>query len=319
MSGVWIFAENREQSLELLNIGGELASQIGTKLVNIILGDNGQAQDYIDYGADEVWLLPALGPDQTLLAYAPVIADEAKQEDPDIFLVAGTLRGKELAAIIASSLDTGLASDCTFLKLGADNKLEMERLIFGGAGIQKVVCSTRPQMATIPARTFEPAEMKAGREGIKRELPTPPLSPLKLLARQNRVRESGDIREAQAVVAVGRGIEKKEDIDMIRELADILGGEIGCTRPITEEKHWLPEDLCIGISALEVKPQLYIGIGVSGQIQHVAGFRDARIVCAINKDENAPIFEASDYGIVGDLYEVIPRLLAELKKSGRAN
>jgi electron transfer flavoprotein alpha subunit len=318
MAGVWALAENREQSLELLNIGRELASKLGVKLVSLILHDHSQAQDHIDYGADEVLLLPALVADQTLEAYVSVIVDEAKQEDPDIFLVAGTLRAKEMATRIASRLDTGLCSDCTSLKLDDEGKtLEMERLVFGGAGIQKVVCLTRPQMATIPVRTFEPAEKKGGREGMVRELSAPLLSTIKVLKRKAKVHESGDIREAGVVVAVGRGIEKKEDIEMIRELAGLLGGEIGCTRPISEEMHWLPEELCIGISAIEVKPQLYIGVGVSGQIQHVIGFRDARVVCAINNDENSPIFEVSDYGIVGNLYEVVPRLIEELKKSVR--
>ncbi len=316
MAGVWVLAESYEQSLELLNIGGELTAKMGTKLVSLIMNDHIHAQDHLDYGADEVLLLPALAQDQTLDAYVSVIVDEAKKEDPDIFLIAGTLKAKEMAARIASGLDTGLCSDCTTLKLDDDGQtLEMERLVFGGAGIQKVVCLTRPQMATIPVRTFEPAAKKGGREGAVRELTAPLLSTLKVLNRKAKERASGDIREAGVVVAVGRGIEKKEDIEMVRELAELLGGEIGCTRPISEEMHWLPEELCIGISAIEVKPQLYLGVGVSGQVQHLVGFRDAKIVCAINNDENSPIFEASDYGIVGDLYEVVPRLIEELKKT----
>lgn len=316
MADVWVLGENRQQSLELLNIGRKLASKMGAKLVSLIVNDHSQAQDHIEYGADEVLLLPALAADQTLEAYVSLIADEAKKEDPEIFLVAGTLRVKEMAIRIASCLDTGLCSDCTSLKLDDEGqKLEMERLIFGGAAIQKVVCLTRPQMATIPVRTFEPAEKQLGREGMVRELSAPPLYITKLLKRKTKVRESGDIREAGAVVAVGRGIEKKEDIEMIRELAELLGAEVGCTRPISDEMHWLPEERCIGISAIEIKPQLYIGIGISGQIQHVIGFQDARLVCSINKDENSPIFEVSDYGIVGDLYKVVPLLIEELKKT----
>jgi electron transfer flavoprotein alpha subunit len=150
-----------------------------------------------------------------------------------------------------------------------------------------------------------------------RELPAPPLSVIRVLERKARVRESKDIRDAQVVVAVGRGVEKKEDIEMIRKLAEVLGGEIGCTRPISEELHWLSEEVCIGISAIQIKPQFYIGVGVSGQIQHVVGFKDAKVVCAINRDENAPIFEVSNYGIVGDLYDVVPRLIEALKETAR--
>ena len=107
---------------------------------------------------------------------------------------------------------------------------------------------------------------------------------------------------------------KRQDINIARQLADLVGGEIGCTRPISEELHWLPDDLCIGLSGVQVKPDLYIGLGVSGQIQHVTGIRSARVICAVNKDENAPIFQAADLGIVGDLYDVTPKLIEELLK-----
>jgi len=318
MAGVWVLAENQEQGLELLTIGRELASKLGTKLVSIIIQNHSQAQECIDCGADEVLLLPALAADQALDTYVPVIVDEAGKEDPDIFLVAGTSGAREMATRIASRLDAGLCSDCTSLELDDEaGTLAIERLIFGGAGIQKVVCLTRPQMATIPARTFPPAQKQGRREGLIRELPAPPLSAIKVLERKTRVRESKDIRDAQVVVAVGRGVEKKEDIEMIRKLAEVLGGEIGCTRPISEELHWLPEEICIGISAIQIKPQFYIGVGVSGQIQHVVGFKDAKVVCAINRDENAPIFEVSNYGIVGDLYDVVPRLIEALKETAR--
>jgi electron transfer flavoprotein alpha subunit len=110
-------------------------------------------------------------------------------------------------------------------------------------------------------------------------------------------------------------MEKEEDINIARQLAELVGGEVGCTRPISEELHWLPDDLCIGLSGVQVKPDLYVGLGVSGQIQHVTGIRGARVICAVNKDENAPIFQAADLGIIGDLREVMPRLIEELKKA----
>ena len=127
-------------------------------------------------------------------------------------------------------------------------------------------------------------------------------------------REAKDLSESRVVVCVGRGIEKKEDLAMARELAEVLGGAIGCTRPIAEEFHWLPEELCIGLSGAQVKPDLYLGIGVSGQVQHLTGIRSTKVIAAVNKDENAPIFKAADLGIIGDLYEVIPKLISELKK-----
>lgn len=316
MAGVWILAENRGQTLELLNIGRDLASKTGTKLAAFLWQDRELAPDYISHGADEVLLLPSLPEDQSLDAYIPVIAEEAQKEDPDIFLVAATMRGKEMAARIATRLNTGLCSDCIALNLNDESKiLEMERLAFGGAAVQKVTCPTRPVMATIPLRTFEPATEQGGREGQLKEFPSPPPSPVKVLERKPKEREAKDIAEASVVVCVGRGIEKEEDMALARELADVLGGEIGCTRPISEEMHWLPEELCIGLSGVHVKPELYIGLGVSGQVQHVTGIRDAKVICAINKDKNAPIFDAADYGVIGDLYDVVPKLIEEFKKA----
>ena len=316
MAGVWILAENRGQTLELLNIGRDLASKMGTNLTAFLWQDRELAEEYISHGADEVMLLPSLPEDQSLDAYIPVIAEEAQKEDPDIFLLAATMRGKEMAARIATRLNTGLCSDCISLNLDENGKtLEMERLAFGGAAVQKVICPTRPVMMTIPPRTFEPAEKQDGRKGEIKDLPSPPPSPVKVLERKPKEREAKDIAEASVVVCVGRGIEKEEDMALARELADVLGGEIGCTRPISEEMHWLPEELCIGLSGVHVKPELYIGLGVSGQVQHVTGIRDAKVICAINKDKNAPIFDAADYGVIGDLYDVVPKLIEEFKKA----
>lgn len=315
MAGIWIIADNREQTLELLTIGRELATTMGTKLAALLLQDHKSADDYISHGADEILLLPPLPDDQPPDVYMPVIADEAQKEDPDIILIAATLRGKQMAARLATRLNTGLCSECIALNLGEDGKtVEMERLAFGGAAVQKVTCPERPTMATIPPKTFEPAAKLEGRQGDIREFPAPAPSPVKILERKPREKEAKDISESKIVVCVGRGIEKEEDLTLARELADALGGEIGCTRPISEENHWLPEELCIGISGISVKPELYIGLGISGQVQHVTGIRDAKVICAVNTDDNAPIFAAADYGIVGNLYDVVPKLIEELKK-----
>jgi electron transfer flavoprotein alpha subunit len=134
-----------------------------------------------------------------------------------------------------------------------------------------------------------------------------------VVKRTAKVREAVDVTEAKIIVCVGRGVEKQEDVKLARDLAEVLEGVVGCSRPIAEELRWLPEDVYLGISGKKVKPDLYIGVGVSGQIQHVTGIRDSKVIFAINRDENAPIFEASDYGIVGDLYQVVPLLIEELK------
>jgi electron transfer flavoprotein alpha subunit len=314
MAGVWILAENRVQTLELLNVAAELAEKLSTKTAAFLLGDPQLSQEYIASGANEVLVLPPLTEDQPLEAYIPIIVEEARREDPDIFLIAATLRMKEIAARIAARLNTGLCSGCTALKLEG-NSLVMERLVYGGAAVQTVTCKTRPQMATIAPRTFAPAVQADGRTGEIRELSSPAPGLVKIIERKPKTRQSGDITEAKVLVCVGRGIEKVEDMALVRDLAEVLGAEIACTRPIAEELHWLPEDTYIGLSGQKVKPDIYIGVGISGQIQHVTGIRDSRIICTINKDENAEIFGVSDYGIVGDLYTVLPELTRELKQA----
>ncbi len=317
MAGIWVFAESREQTLELLNAGRNLAKEMGTKLVSFALSSD-PAQEYIRCGAQEVLLLPPLAADQPLESYIPVMAEAVREGDPDVVFISGTQRGKEIAARLAIRLGTGLCSSCTGFELDKDKKLlQMERLLFGGLAVQKVLCTARPQMATIPPRTFEPAEpVEEGAGGANiRELPAAPENPVKVVKRTPKVREAVDITEAKIIVCVGRGMEKPEDVKLARELAEVLCGEVGCSRPIAEEMHWLPEDVYLGISGKKVKPDLYVGVGVSGQIQHVTGIRDSKIIMGINRDENAPIFEAADYGIVGDLYQVVPQLIEEFKKA----
>lgn len=315
MAGIWIIAENHEQTLELLNVGGQLAGKMGTGISVLTGRSRDQAQEYAQFGAEEILLLAPLAEGQSFDAYIPVIAEEAKLKDPDLILVSATAKGKDLAARTAARLDTGMCSDCRAIDYDqAGKKLVMDRLAYGGAGVQKITCTTRPAMATIPLKTFEAAVPSQAGRGNIRELPAPAPSAVKIIKKKVKERESKDITEARVIACVGRGVDKKEDILLVRQLADALEGDIACTRPIAEELHWLSGDFCIGISAAEVKPELYFGVGVSGQVQHVTGIQNAKVIAAINKDENAPIFDVADLGIVGDLYDVVPKLIAELKK-----
>lgn len=315
MAGVWIILENREQTLELLHIGRELAVKMGTNVSVLLSQDREQTRYYIEHGADEVLILPPLAGDQSIDAYIPIIIEEAKKNDPDLILISATARGKDIAARISSRLDTGLCSSCMSLAFDEESKtLVMERMAYGGVAVQKVICATRPVMATIPPRTYEPAIAEEGRQGQIREFLAPPSSVMKVLEKKVKERVAKDITEARVIVCVGRGMEKNDDLALARQLAEVLGGEIACTRPIAEEYHWLPEELCIGLSGAQVKPDLYLGIGISGQVQHVTGIHNAKVIAAVNKDENAPIFKAADFGIVGNLYDVVPKLIAELNK-----
>ncbi len=314
MSGVWIYADKYEQGVELLTAGRGVADMLGMKLTALVSGDNNIAQDFIARGADEVLLLPPLTESQPVQDYVPLMADEARDADPDVFLIAASLKGKEMAARIAARLDTALCSECSAMNIDEKGKLQMERLMYGGAAIQTVSISSRPQMATIPPRSYEAAPVQSDRQGNIKTLESPEPSGMQVMERKGKAQASGDITAARIIVCAGRGIENQEDLAMVRELAEVLGGEVACTRPISEEKHWMTEESCIGLSAKEVKPALYLGIGVSGQIQHVVGIREAGIICAVNSDENAPIFESADYGITGDLYQIVPALIEEFKK-----
>jgi electron transfer flavoprotein alpha subunit len=315
MAGIWIIAETREQALELLGAGRTLAPDMGAALTAVVRKEAGPPEDYIARGADEVLLLAELPPEAPFGAHLPVIEQEAKTASPDLILFISSARGKELAARLAARLGAGLCSGCTALAFDkGSGSIRMERLAYGGAAIQKLTSSAKPIIVAVPPRSFEPAQAVDGRQGKTRELPSPPPSAVRVLERKPKEKVAKDITEARVIVCAGRGFDKKEDLALARALADALGGELGATRPLTEEMHWLPEDLCIGLSGVQVKPELYVGLGVSGQIQHMTGVRGAKVVCAVNRDENAPIFALSDFGIVGSLYEVVPKIIEELKK-----
>ena len=315
MPGVWIIAETGEQVFELLGAGRLPAADMGAALTVVVSKGSAEPGECIARGADEVLLLAGLPPGEPFGAHLPVLEQEARAASPDVILFSATARGKETAARLAARLGAGLCSACTAISFDkAAGAIVMERIAYGGAATQKITSSARPVLVTVPPRSFEPAQALDGRQGKSRELPAPPPSAVKIVERKPKEKVAKDITEARVIVCAGRGFDKKEDLALARELADALGGELGATRPLTEEVHWLPEDLCIGLSGVQVKPELYVGLGVSGQVQHMTGVRGAKVVCAVNRDENAPIFALADFGIVGDLYEVVPKIIEELRK-----
>ena len=315
MAGIWIVAETREQAFELLGAGRLPASEMGAAVTAVISKGSASPEECIARGADEVLLLVELATGEPFGAHLPVLEQEVRAASPDLVLFSATARGKELAARLAARLGAGLCSACTAISFDkATGSVVLERIAYGGAATQKLVSSSRPVLVTVPPRSFAPAAALDGRQGKTRELPAPPPSAVKVIERKPKEKVAKDITEARVIVCAGRGFDKKEDLALARQLADALGGELGATRPLTEEVHWLPEDLCIGLSGVQVKPELYVGLGVSGQVQHMTGVRGAKVVCAVNRDENAPIFALSDFGIVGDLYDVVPTLIEALKK-----
>lgn len=311
MAGIWVFSEQRSTLLELVGEGRRLADSLGVSLTALVLDSRDLALDAMAYGADSAVLL-SLPAGQPLETAAGAMADLAWNGEPDMFLLGASLRAKDLAARVAAKLGVGLATDASDLRLDG-RVLVVDRMVYGGGGVATQALTGRPAMATIPGRTF-PMPSQDPRIGEVREVVVPLDNRVRVVGRHAKAAEGVDIAEAQAVVGVGRGLANAADLAMIEELAVTLNGAVGCTRPVAEDLGWLPEDRYIGISGRKIAPALYIGVAASGQVQHVAGIKDAKVVIAINKDENAPIFTYADYGLVGDAYQVVPALTAELKK-----
>jgi electron transfer flavoprotein alpha subunit len=312
--GVWVFSENYDLTLEMLGKGRKIADTLKTELVTVLVGSNvrEKANDLIKYGADKVYLIdnPALKRFQAE-AYLNVLHNLTANHKPDILLIGSTKNGKPLAARLSTRLETGCIPDCSRLSVDEKRRLIGERITYGGNAVAKVTFRSKPQIATIPARAFEKLEPK-DRSGEVTKLDVKIEEPKTEVIETKRLETSRvNIEEAEVIVSCGRGLEKKEDKALLKDLAKILNGQVGNSRPLAEDRKWFTE--WVGLSGHKVKPKLYVACGISGVIQHVAGIRDSKIIVAINNDPEAPIFEVADYGVVGDLYEVLPALIEALK------
>ena len=313
--GVWVYSEAHDLTIEMLGKGRELADKLQTELTAILIGNNVQdkANELIRYGADKVYLVdnPALEHFQAE-AYLGILHNLAMIYRPEILLVGSTRNGKPLAARLATRLDTGCVPDCARLSVDENRRLIGERITYGGNAVAKVTFKSQPQVATVPARAFEkPTPQTRNGQVIKLDVKVEEPK-TQVVERKPLETSSVNVEEAEYLVCCGRGLEKKDDKALLEELANVLGGQVGCSRPLVEDRKWFTE--WIGLSGHKVKPKLYMACGISGVIQHVAGIRDSKIIVAINKDPEAPIFEIADYGVVGNLYEVLPALKDALKR-----
>jgi len=319
--GVWIFSELPSLANELLTQGRALADQLETELSAITIGATDTAQEYIERGADIV--LQAADPSLSSFqvdSYTDAMAALVSEYKPEILLIGATRSGMEFAPRLAERLKTGCVTEASRLELDAEKKyLLMDRITFGGNAVETQISRTEPQIATISRGLFPPAARNQSRKGtvVKVE---PKIRPptTKILETRQKVVKNVRLADAPIIVAFGRGVRKKEDVVMIERFAQSVGGVVGCSRPIAEDLHWLPEDQYVGLSGQKVSPKLYFACGISGQIQHLTGIRNSRVIVAINSDPNAPIFEYSDYSVVGDLYQVIPALTEAIKELAKA-
>ena len=317
--GVWVFSESPAVARELLSKGRDLAGKLGTDLAAVVLGEDvlETGKDLIAFGADRVYAVQ----DASLKMfqvhpYSAVLTELAQTYRPDVVLIGSTRSGLELAARVAERLKTGCCTECSKLDIDAEKKCVVaDRLILGGNITETLMIRSKPQIFTLPKGVFQPLAKEPNRTGeIIQVQPKVVESPVKVLERKPKQFAGVRITEAEAIVSFGRGLKRKEDITIIEELAKTVSGVVGCSRPIAEDLKWLPIDQYVGLSGQKVTPKLYIACGISGQIQHITGIQNARIVVAVNTDSKAPIFEYADYGIAGDLYKVVPALTETLRR-----
>ena len=316
---IWVFSEQPQQTFELLGKGKELAKELGSDLVTLA-NTQSNADEYVKHGADKVLLV-----NNPLLAefhvdtYTDALSELANEHKPEAILIGSTRNGLELAPRLAERLKTGCVTEVTKIELDADKKfLLMERVTMGGNLNETHISRSKPQIATVPKGLFSqnPPDPSPKGQVITAE---PKIKPpaTKLLEKKPKEVKGVKLADASIIVSFGRGIRKKEDLGLIEEFAKVVGGAIGCSRPIAEDLRWLPEEQYIGLSGQKVNPKLYVACGISGQIQHLTGIRNSKVIVSINNDPKAPIFEFSDYGIVGDLYVVLPILTDALRQLGK--
>ena len=324
MNEIWVFAEQRDGALasvalELLSKGRELAADSGFALCALVLSEDGAAlaPELFAHGASKVYVA-----DDARFArfqgdfWAAAVCSAIRDRKPEAVLFGATNTGRALAPVVAAELHAGLTADCTQLAWDKERNLLLQtRPAFGGNIMATIVCAdTRPQMATVRGNVFK----KVREEGATGDIVNVPVDLSGVPCRMKRVsvaKEEGEdvnLAEAKTIVSGGRGIGAPENFSLVRELASELGGAVGASRAVVDAG-WISQLHQVGQTGKTVCPKLYVALGISGAIQHLAGMQSSDFIVAVNKDPAAPIFEVADVGIVGDVAEVVPELVKQLK------
>ena len=334
--GVYVYAQQVDNEIspiafELLGKAKDLAAPLATQVTAVLIGSGvkGLADRLAEYGADRVIVVddPELK-DYRTEPYAHALASVINEYKPEIMLVGATAIGRDLGPTVSARVATGLTADCTQLDIGdfpinpipgqeqKKNQLLMTRPAFGGNTIATIACpDNRPQMATVRPGVMQKIDPVAGAKAEVIEFNpgfTPDNRYVTIKEVVKAVSDTVDIMDAKILVSGGRGVGSPENFKILEDLAEALGGTVSCSRAVVDAG-WKPKDLQVDQTGKTVRPNLYFAIGISGAIQHVAGMEESDIIVAINKDEDAPIFDVADYGIVGDLNKIVPQLTAAIK------
>lgn len=323
--GVWVFVEHAEGepatvSWELLGAGANLARSLGVELCSVVIGDNVEdlCQESFVYGASRVYVIDApVFHYYRTETYNKAICYLVKKYKPDILLMGATGLGRDLAGAVATKLNTGLTADCTALDIDDKGFLLQTRPAFGGNIMATILTErTKPQMATVRPHVMLLPEKDTSRKGeivresfaIKEEDVA-----TKVLEVVNDQGECIDLAAAEVIVSGGRGMRGSENFGLLQQLAEELGGVIGCSRAVVDAG-WMPAECQVGQTGKTVRPKIYIACGISGAIQHLVGMQSSDVIIAINQDRNAPIFEVATYGIVGDVFQVVPAIINNIRE-----
>ena len=336
--GVFVFAQQLDNEVsgiayELLGKARDLAAPLSAQVTAVLIGSGveDQCDKLAEYGADRVILVddPELKEYRTE-PYAHALASVINEFKPEIVLVGATAIGRDLGPTVSKRVATGLTADCTVLEIGdfplvaipgkeaeqKHNQLLMTRPAFGGNTIATIACpNNRPQMATVRPGVMQKIDpIKGAKAEVVKYNPgfTPNNRYVSIKEVVKAVNDVADIMDAKILVSGGRGVGSAENFKILEDLAAVLGGTVSCSRAVVDSG-WKPKELQVGQTGKTVRPNVYFAIGISGAIQHVAGMEESDIIVAINKDEDAPIFDVADYGVVGDLNKIVPQLTEAIK------
>ena len=332
--GVWVFVEQTEGepakvSWELLGVGAQLAAKLGVELCAMVIGHGVErlCAEAFSHGAQKAYLVDApVFQHYRTEAYVEACCHLIDKHKPEVILMGATGMGRDLAGAVATRVATGLTADCTGLDIDDKRNLMQTRPAFGGNIMATIMCDKfRPQMATVRPNVMPMPEAKPGGQGtiIREEFTVPEeniLTKVIEIIRDTKGAGHVDITGADFIVSGGRGMMAPENFALLQELADELGGVVGASRSAVDAG-WMPVDRQVGQTGKTVRPRIYIACGISGAIQHLVGMQDSDMVIAINRDRQAPIFEVATYGIVGDLFQVVPAItkrIRELKQQQRS-